>query len=135
MSRGRVAGAAGLSLVSGPHCLILDRADFRTWCAYDSLGIAAALEADAEIHTTCGECGVPIALTLRAGVPDRTGPERLWLATGGQDLRGSFCMPTVLLCGDTHLDAGSTVRPLGSTASRIGPGSRPHSVVDDEVGV
>ena len=41
---GRIAGAAGLSLVAGPHRLTLDSGAFRSWCAYDSLGIAAALE-------------------------------------------------------------------------------------------
>ncbi len=99
---GRVTGAAGLSLATGPHRLTLGNAPFRTWCAYDSLGIAAALAADASVETTCGLCGTPISLAFRGGVPERTGPERLWLAEGGPDLRGSFCTPTVLLCGETH---------------------------------
>lgn len=102
---GRIAGAAGLSLVAGPHTLTLDGGRFRTWCAYDSLGIAAALEADADIQTACGQCDVPIELALHAGLPERAGPERLWLADGGQDLRGSFCTPTVLLCGEEHAAA------------------------------
>lgn len=99
---GRVVGAAGLSLATGPHQLVLGDAPFRTWCAYDSLGIAAALAVDARVETACGQCGMPISLTFRAGVPDRSGPERLWLAEGGTDLRGSFCTPTVLLCGEDH---------------------------------
>ena len=99
---GRVVGAAGLSLATGPHHIILGDAAFRTWCAYDSLGIGAALAADAQIDTACGHCGTPISLAFRGGVPDRTGPERLWLADGGTDLRGSFCTPTVLLCGEDH---------------------------------
>lgn len=99
---GRVVGAAGLSLATGPHRLTLDGAPFRTWCAYDSLGIAAALSADGHIETACGQCGASINLTIDGGVPDRAGPERLWLAEGGVDLRGSFCTPTVLLCGEKH---------------------------------
>ena len=99
---GRVVGAAGLSLTTGPHQLTLGTAPFRTWCAYDSLGIATALAADAQIATACGQCGAPINLAFRGGVPERTGPERLWLAEGGADLRGSFCTPTVLLCGEAH---------------------------------
>ena len=98
---GRVTGAAGLSLTTGPHGLRLGDAEFRTWCSYDGLGIAAALGADAVVETTCGECESPIRLAFQAGVPERSGPERLWLAEGGADLRGSFCTPTVLLCGDT----------------------------------
>jgi hypothetical protein len=46
---GRVAGAAGLSLATGPHGLTLGDTPFRTWCAYDALGIAAALKADARV--------------------------------------------------------------------------------------
>jgi hypothetical protein len=99
---GRVVGAAGLTLATGPHQLTLGDAPFRTWCAYDSLGIAAALAADAQVETACGQCGTPISLAFRGGVPDRAGPERLWLAEGGTDLRGSFCTPTVLLCGEDH---------------------------------
>ena len=104
---GRVVGAAGLSLATGPHHLVLGDAPFRTWCAYDSLGIAAALAADARVETACGQCGTPISLAFRGGVPDRSGPERLWLAEGGTDLRGSFCTPTVLLCGKDHAIAWS----------------------------
>jgi len=99
---GRVSGAAGLSLATGPHELALGERRYRTWCAYDALGIAAALATDAAMKTACGQCGGPINLSFRGGVPDRSGPERLWLADGGEDLRGSFCTPTVLLCGDDH---------------------------------
>ena len=99
---GRVVGAARLSLATGPHRLTLSDGHFRTWCAYDSLGIATALAADAQVETTCGQCGAPITFAFRGGVPERTGPERLWLAEGGADLRSSFCTPTVLLCGEEH---------------------------------
>lgn len=102
---GRIVGAAGLSLSTGPHGLSLGGAAFRTWCAYDSLGIAAALAADGRIETNCGQCEAPIRLAFRAGNPERDGPERLWLAEGGADLRGSFCTPTVLLCGEEHGNA------------------------------
>ena len=99
---GRITGAAGLSLATGPHALTLAGAPFRTWCAYDALGIAAALEVDALVETACGQCGEAISLGFQQGLPERAGPERLWLAAGGEDLRGSFCTPTVLLCGEAH---------------------------------
>jgi alkylmercury lyase len=99
---GRVTGAAGLSLTTGQHRLTLGGTPFRTWCAYDALGITAALEADALVETACGQCGKPIRIEFRDGVPERAGPERLWLADGGDDLRSSFCTPTVLLCGEAH---------------------------------
>lgn len=99
---GRVTGAAGLSLTTGPHRISIDGTGFRTWCAYDSIGIAAALSADAAIETECGACGTAIALETHAGQPPAGRPERLWLASGGTDLRGDFCDPTVLLCSPEH---------------------------------
>src|SRR5438445_10050693 len=57
---GRVSGAAGLSLTTGPHRIALEGHDIRTWCAFDSIGIAAALGADATIRTDCAVCGASI---------------------------------------------------------------------------
>lgn len=99
---GRVTGSSGLSLTSGPHRIAIDRTEFRTWCAYDSIGIAAALSADAVIETECAVCGKAIALDSRGGQPPVDRSERLWLASGGTDLRGDFCEPTVLLCSPEH---------------------------------
>lgn len=99
---GCVTGAAGLSLTTGPHRITIDGTGFRTWCAYDSIGIAAALLADAAIETECAVCGRVIALETHAGQPPAGRPERLWLASGGTDLRGDFCDPTVLLCSPEH---------------------------------
>lgn len=110
LDSGRVTGAAGLSLTTGPHGLKLGDASFRTWCAYDSLGIASALGGDALVETSCGHCQGQIRLAFRAGAPERGGPEQLWLADGGADLRGSFCTPTVLLCGEEHGLAWATAQ-------------------------
>lgn len=99
---GRVSGAAGLSLEASPHRLSLDGSRFHTWCAFDALGIPAALAASGELSTPCGVCGRPLQVTFAAGEPDRAGPELLWLAEGGTDLRAAFCTPTVLLCGREH---------------------------------
>lgn len=85
---GRVTGSAGLSLTTGPHRVAIDGTEFRTWCAYDSIGIAAALRADAAIRAQCAVCGAEIALDTRAGRPPASRSERLWLASGGGDLRG-----------------------------------------------
>lgn len=34
-------------------------------CAWDALGICAALHADGEIETSCPDCGAPLALAVR----------------------------------------------------------------------
>ena len=101
-TEGRVTGSAGLSLTTGPHEIAINGYGFRTWCAYDSIGIAAALNADAAIRTACAVCDKEIALVTEAGQPPAGGTERLWLASGGTDLRGDFCDPTVLLCSPEH---------------------------------
>lgn len=101
-SGGRVTGAAGLSLDHGPHALTIGVHRFRTWCAYDALGIAGALTADATIETQCGWCGSGLRLPVRSGRPQGMRTERLWLAPGGADLRAEFCEPTVLLCSADH---------------------------------
>lgn len=99
---GRLTGSAGLSLTDGPHRMLFGGTTFRTWCAYDALGIPAALGRDAIAETSCGACGRPIVVPMTAGRPDRRGPEQLWLAERGDDLRSQFCAPTVLLCGPEH---------------------------------
>lgn len=98
----RVTGSAGLSLTTGAHRLEIEGAAFRTWCAYDSIGIAAALAADAQIETECAVCGWTIRIRTDNGRPAADPYVRLWLATGGASLRGDFCEPTVLLCSPEH---------------------------------
>jgi hypothetical protein len=99
---GQVTGSAGLSLTDGPHRVTIDGFTFRNWCAYDSLGIASALAADATIRTACAVCGVTIELAAIRGRLPTGRSERLWLAEGGRDLRSDFCTPTVLLCSPAH---------------------------------
>lgn len=72
-----MTGSAGLSLTTRPHRISIDATEFRTWCAYDSVGIAAALRADAAIRTECAVCGKEIALETQAGEPPADRPERL----------------------------------------------------------
>ena len=103
--RGRVLGAAGLTLGDGPHRLAIDGHPFRTWCAFDALGIPAALSADAQVETACGVCGRRIEVDLREGRPRGRTSAHLWLSAGGADMRADFCTPTVLLCSPAHAEA------------------------------
>lgn len=97
-------GAAGLTLGEGPHGLTIDGHSFRTWCAFDALGIPAALGADATVETTCGVCGRRIEVDLRDGHPSGRTSARLWLSAGGAAMRADFCTPTVLLCSQAHAE-------------------------------
>jgi hypothetical protein len=50
------------------------RAAGRWWygnCAWDALGICAALHADGDVHTSCPDCGEPLAVSVRDGALDR----------------------------------------------------------------
>lgn len=123
-SAGLVTGSGGLSLTEGPHRLAIGGMTFRNWCAYDSLGIAAALDADAIVETACGVCDSPISVETSAGEPPADGPERLWLADGGSDLRADFCAPTVLLCSAEHADVWAERRDGRGRAIGLSEGSR-----------
>ena len=97
-------GAAGLTLGDGPHGLAIDGHPFRTWCAFDALGIPAAFGTDARVETACGVCGRSIEIHLRRGRPGGQTSARLWLSAGGTDMRVDFCTPTVLLCSVAHAE-------------------------------
>jgi Alkylmercury lyase len=71
---GAVTGSHGLSLTPTPHELILDHhteAERRywTWCAWDAVGILAALDASGRIRSTSPSSGAPIQLEFRHGQP------------------------------------------------------------------
>ena len=63
---GRVTGAAGLGLDHGTHVVTLAGHGFRTWCAYDALGIASALGADADINASANFCPPTVLLCSAA---------------------------------------------------------------------
>ena len=49
------------------------RADGRWWyanCAWDALGICAALHTDGRIETSCPDCGEPVTVEVRKQRPD-----------------------------------------------------------------
>jgi hypothetical protein len=53
---GTIVGMDGLTTRRTRHGLVLDGVELWTWCAYDIVGIAAALEAEAIGRTRYGAC-------------------------------------------------------------------------------
>lgn len=104
---GRLVGVGGLSVVPAAHLLVLAGRQFFTWCAFDAVGIPAALGLDAVARTACGHCAKTLEVVLRAGVP-KAGDGALvgWLPGGPcSDVQADFCPAANLFCDRGHLDA------------------------------
>lgn len=76
---GAVTGSHGLSVTPTPHELILDRRSgqerrFWTWCAWDAVGILAALGASGRIRSSSPGSGVRIRLDFDHGQPRNPEP-------------------------------------------------------------
>jgi hypothetical protein len=100
---GRVVGIHGLTLRPTRHGFLHAGRLHQTWCAYDSIGIPAALGVDAEVRTTCPSCGLPLGVAIRRGQPEPC-DAALWLprAEVGH-LITEFCAVSDLYCSRRHL--------------------------------
>lgn len=103
---GRLVGVHGLTLTPSRHRIEHDARDHYTWCAFDAIGIPAALGLDAIAHTDCPSCERRLAVPIRAGDPDGAPGVVLWLPTAPcNHLRDEFCASADLYCSIEHLDA------------------------------
>jgi alkylmercury lyase len=66
---GDVVGSAGLSVVPSRHELIVDGDRFWTWCAYDAVGILAALGASGLVQSRDPHSGRAVQVAFREGQP------------------------------------------------------------------
>jgi alkylmercury lyase len=103
---GRVAGVHGLVARETRHRILLASRAVHTWCAFDAIGIPAALEVDATAETACPTCEQPISLTTEQGVVSDHGELCLWLpAADCRHLIDDFCRHANLFCNREHLVA------------------------------
>lgn len=65
----RIRMAPPFSGIETPFRVNIGEKLFYGNCAWDALGIAAALHADASVHTTDAHSGEPIGLEIRSGKP------------------------------------------------------------------
>lgn len=106
---GTVTALGGLSVLPAAHQMLLAGDPFWTWCAFDAIGIPAALRVDAVTRTRCGHCGTCIDLTLPGGRPPGCSPVVGWLP--GQtwaNVQADFCPQANLFCDTAHLTAWLT---------------------------
>jgi alkylmercury lyase len=91
-----------------------------TWCAFDAIGIPAALGVDAYAVTSCPICGRELRVTLLGGRPIDDARTRLWFpAADCAHLVDDFCRHANLYCDDDHL-----------TTARLGEHGRVLTVTD-----
>jgi alkylmercury lyase len=116
----RVVGVAGLSTVPTRHRMELPEHSWHTWCAYDAIGIPAAVGVDAVAHTSCPHCDRAVVVSITGGRPPAGSPLRGWLPdTSGTNLIRQFCPLANLFCDATHLAAWrrAAACPAGQEAS------------------
>jgi alkylmercury lyase len=68
----QIIGAAGLSIQPDRHQVDLDGHRYWTWCAYDILGIFAALGATGHAYSTTPDTGQAVDVQFRDGTPQPT---------------------------------------------------------------
>ena len=100
---GRVLGIHGLTLRNTRHRFDVAGRPRTTWCAFDSVGIPAALRLDAVVRTDCPTCGARVTVEIGAGTP-RGSDALLWLPRPpATNLLAEFCSSADLFCNLDHL--------------------------------
>jgi alkylmercury lyase len=114
---GTIVGMDGLTTRRTRHGLVLDGIEVWTWCAYDIVGIAAALGADAVGNTRCGECGRPLKVVIRDGDPEGSTAVG-WLPDEScSNVMVEFCPMALLFCSRSHLELWRAREGTGSGAA------------------
>ncbi len=61
--------APPFSGIETQHVTKIDGKSYYANCAWDAFGIAAALNSDADIESTCGDCGEPLSFQIKNSKP------------------------------------------------------------------
>ncbi|KJF19096.1 alkylmercury lyase [Acidithrix ferrooxidans] len=101
----KVVGAEGLTLVESRHNLLIDGVDLYTWCAFDIVGIPAALGVDATGETTCATCSAVISIVITGGEPLESDVVGWWPLGSTGPVNESFCPTASMFCDPSHLDS------------------------------
>ena len=93
----------GLTLRNTRHRFDVGGRPRNTWCAFDSVGIPAALRLDAVARTDCPTCGASVTVEIVAGIPSGS-DALLWLPPPpAANLLAEFCSDADLFCNMDHL--------------------------------
>jgi alkylmercury lyase len=108
-----IVGMDGLTTRPTRHRMILDGVPLWTWCAYDIVGIAAALRASAIGTTKCGACGREIEVVVRKGRPKSSSAIGWLPQVGCSNVIEEFCPSALLFCSREHLETWRTDTQAG----------------------
>lgn len=123
---GMIVGMDGLTTRPTRHRMILGDVSLWTWCAYDIIGIAAALGANAVGKTPCGACGEEIEVVVREGRPESS-PAVGWLPrVACSNVMAEFCPSALLFCSLAHLETwrSDTYAGVGEAMTVVGLAER-----------
>ena len=62
--------APPFSAIPTAHRVVIERQQYFANCAWDALGIAAALHRPAEVYSSCGQSGAPLRLKVEVEGPE-----------------------------------------------------------------
>lgn len=102
----RLLGVYGLTLKPTQHRLTLRGSTFFTWCAFDIVGIPAALGESAEIASECAHCHTVVSFAMTDGEP----PPLPLVVTGFRSDATQFAISSALPSTSTATEL--TTRPL-----------------------
>jgi alkylmercury lyase len=99
-----IVGARGVALRATPHRIRHSGIETHTWCAFDAIGIPAALAIDASVLSGCPACGRHLEIAIRAGVP-ADHPYLIWMPSGPcENVMSDFCPAANLFCSPEHAE-------------------------------
>lgn len=117
---GRLVGIHGLTLRASRHSFRVAGRTHRTWCAFDAIGIPAALILDANAHTDCPTCHRRLDVRIERGEPKANGAV-LWLPTEAvTNLLTEFCAAADLYCCAAHVDEAIDTCQVEGTITNLG---------------
>lgn len=103
---GRIVGVHGITQNPTRHRIVHAGGPHHTWCAFDAVGIPAALGIDATAESACPHCDAPIVIRIAGGEPPYDGELVVWLPSDpGEHLIEDFCSQSNVFCSAGHLDA------------------------------
>ena len=62
--------APPFSAIPTAHRVLIGQQQYFANCAWDALGVAAALHREAVVHSSCGQSGAPLRLEIGLGGPE-----------------------------------------------------------------